>query len=814
MKTSWTMAAVLAAAVIAGGTAARAGQREGGTGPAAPATAPAAVASDGATTTTEAATADAPGPATDPAASVAGSAADAPADPAAQQAALPPLPVNEMHPAFFLRDAGGTPVPDRATAFDLDRTCGECHDTAYIRANSAHHRRHVEVDCLTCHLRGGRDTVASLPYDEAGRIRMPMAPPSSASCGSCHGLVHEGPGALEVPPVLLAGDERGPTGGTLRTGEVYAPHLVSASFLNLVDKDAQDRPWDVHAARGLQCADCHFAANHPQKAKWAKRAPVHLKEDPRALALSAYLKRPDHRFRAAACVDCHDPSGVHDRLPYPERHMAALACQSCHTPALFAPALRSVDRTVVTAEGGPRMSFRGVEAAEFRAPNTWYVAGHRPFLGRDRAAADAGEGRFAPFNPVAEWAWVSGAEGRPVDPALVRRAFLDDAGAHRPEVVAALDGDRDGRLSDAELVLSGAAEALVRDRLIALGVDAPRIRGQVVAHPVRHGIVRGDRTAAACDSCHAPQSRFNEPVALADGPFPGGVVPVPAPDDAHALAGRSVRVEGDRLVLSGAVDAAGAYVLGHHRRSWTDMLGFGLFGFTVAAVAVHGGLRLAHARRRPRARHGASGRRVYMYGVYERIWHWTMAACVVALLITGLHIHFPSESGLLAFPAAVAIHNVAAALLILNAALSLFYHVTTGEIRQYLPHPDGFARRIVAQALYYTRGIFAGAAHPTAKSPDRKLNPLQQVTYAGLLNVLFPLQVITGILLWVGGVAPDLLAPIGGLSVVGPVHNLGSWLFLAFLVAHVYLTTTGHTPTANLRAMVGGWDTIDAEVER
>jgi thiosulfate reductase cytochrome b subunit len=151
--------------------------------------------------------------------------------------------------------------------------------------------------------------------------------------------------------------------------------------------------------------------------------------------------------------------------------------------------------------------------------------------------------------------------------------------------------------------------------------------------------------------------------------------------------------------------------------------------------------------------------------------------------------------------------------MILNAALSLFFHITTGEIRQFVPRPKGFVRRITAQAMYYLRGIFTGAAHPLAKSAKHKLNPLQQVTYVGLLNVLFPLQVLTGALLWIGGVAPQVLEPIGGLSIIGPVHNVGSWLFLTFIVVHVYLTTTGHTPGALIKAMVSGWEMLEEEAE-
>jgi thiosulfate reductase cytochrome b subunit len=31
-------------------------------------------------------------------------------------------------------------------------------------------------------------------------------------------------------------------------------------------------------------------------------------------------------------------------------------------------------------------------------------------------------------------------------------------------------------------------------------------------------------------------------------------------------------------------------------------------------------------------------------------------------------------------------------------------------------------------------------------------------------------------------------------------------MMLTFVIAHVYLTTTGHTPTAHIEAMITGWD--------
>ena len=43
------------------------------------------------------------------------------------------------------------------------------------------------------------------------------------------------------------------------------------------------------------------------------------------------------------------------------------------------------------------------------------------------------------------------------------------------------------------------------------------------------------------------------------------------------------------------------------------------------------------------------------------------------------------------------------------------------------------------------------------------------------------------------------------------IHTLGAWLFASFVVMHVYLTTTGHTPLANLKAMVLGYEDVCVE---
>ena len=49
-----------------------------------------------------------------------------------------PTPASPMHPIFPLLDAAGDNVLDSGRAVSTMTTCGGCHDTAFIAANSDH----------------------------------------------------------------------------------------------------------------------------------------------------------------------------------------------------------------------------------------------------------------------------------------------------------------------------------------------------------------------------------------------------------------------------------------------------------------------------------------------------------------------------------------------------------------------------------------------------------------------------------------------------------------------------------------------------
>jgi thiosulfate reductase cytochrome b subunit len=200
----------------------------------------------------------------------------------------------------------------------------------------------------------------------------------------------------------------------------------------------------------------------------------------------------------------------------------------------------------------------------------------------------------------------------------------------------------------------------------------------------------------------------------------------------------------------------------------------------------------------------------YVYRGFERFWHWTQAALILFLALTGFEIH--GSLSFFGFDQAVAYHSAAAYALLVLIAFAGFWHLTTGEWKQYVPTREN----LLKQADYYLTGIFRDAPHPTKKTPLSKLNPLQKLVYAGLKVLLIPLTVVSG-LVYMFYRYPQrysvVTLKVGGLQWIAVAHTVGAFLLLAFLITHLYLITTGQTLTSNLKAMITGYEELPDEHE-
>ncbi len=198
----------------------------------------------------------------------------------------------------------------------------------------------------------------------------------------------------------------------------------------------------------------------------------------------------------------------------------------------------------------------------------------------------------------------------------------------------------------------------------------------------------------------------------------------------------------------------------------------------------------------------------YIYGRFERIWHWLQASLIIFLAITGFEVH--DSLHIFGFEKAVYFHRVASYALIILIIFAIFWHFTTGNWRQYIPT----LKNLKAQILYYSKGIFSGEKHPTRKTVLKKLNPLQVIVYLSFKLFMIPIVVVSGLFYMFYKTIDNndvIIIQNIDLSTIAVWHTFGAFLLIAFLIVHVYMTTTGHTYTSNIKAMITGYEDLEDE---
>ncbi|HIP68493.1 MAG TPA: cytochrome B [Chromatiales bacterium] len=196
-------------------------------------------------------------------------------------------------------------------------------------------------------------------------------------------------------------------------------------------------------------------------------------------------------------------------------------------------------------------------------------------------------------------------------------------------------------------------------------------------------------------------------------------------------------------------------------------------------------------------------RTVLVFDRFERLWHWSQAASIFILIITGFGLHGFYQ--IASFKYMVLIHSLTALALVLLWILATFWLVTTGSWRHYVPTTKG----LMKVARYYAVGIFKGEEHPYHKHFWRKHNPLQALAYLGLKIFLFPAIWISGLAYLSYGFWSDGQATNKILEVLAMIHVAAAFGIVMFIIAHLYLLTTGHSFVEHVKPMITGFDEID-----
>jgi len=71
--------------------------------------------------------------------------------------------------------------------------------------------------------------------------------------------------------------------------------------------------------------------------------------------------------------------------------------------------------------------------------------------------------------------------------------------------------------------------------------------------------------------------------------------------------------------------------------------------------------------------------------------------------------------------------------------------------------------------------------------------------------------------IWISGIAymvisfgyGDSITAVMGSGTIAVIHTIAAIAIVMFIIAHVYLLTTGHSFIAHVKPMITGWDEVD-----
>ncbi|MDJ0847253.1 MAG: Ni/Fe-hydrogenase, b-type cytochrome subunit [Myxococcota bacterium] len=210
-------------------------------------------------------------------------------------------------------------------------------------------------------------------------------------------------------------------------------------------------------------------------------------------------------------------------------------------------------------------------------------------------------------------------------------------------------------------------------------------------------------------------------------------------------------------------------------------------------------------------------RRVYVWQLPVRIYHWVNAACVVLLIVTGYIIGSPTtiEYGAEAyqqywFGTVRLIHFVAAFVFLFNFLVRIYWGFVGNEYarwQNFLP----LRRKQLAEIVEVLK------VDILQTQPRRNLS-IGHNALAGLIYfmtfLVFLFQVVTGFALYSSmssSFLPGLFAWVvplmGGDFAVRQWHHALMWFFVVFTIVHVYLVVYHDyvEGTGVTSSMVGGW---------
>jgi thiosulfate reductase cytochrome b subunit len=189
--------------------------------------------------------------------------------------------------------------------------------------------------------------------------------------------------------------------------------------------------------------------------------------------------------------------------------------------------------------------------------------------------------------------------------------------------------------------------------------------------------------------------------------------------------------------------------------------------------------------------------------LWLRVWHGVQALVFLGLIATGLNMHYAgSDWAVIPFSVSVRVHNGCGIATAVLWVVFVVANLISGHVRHYKPQDIHIIHSLVIQIRYYGYGMFRG--DPAPLSPGLRNNHVQQLVYTGVMYILMPLSIVSGVLLIFPILAPERALGRPGLWPMAMLHLSVGYLLTLFVIIHIYLATTGETVFSLCREMFTG----------
>jgi thiosulfate reductase cytochrome b subunit len=199
-------------------------------------------------------------------------------------------------------------------------------------------------------------------------------------------------------------------------------------------------------------------------------------------------------------------------------------------------------------------------------------------------------------------------------------------------------------------------------------------------------------------------------------------------------------------------------------------------------------------------------KRIDLHPLPLRMWHWINALIVIILIVTGIYLRLYGIAALKPHDPVLFWHKCVGLAMIVTTVFWFIFTMPSKSLRRQYRIKISDLKGVIVQTQYYFFSIFVGGENPFKVSADAKYNPLQKIAYDAILFIFIPVQAVTGLLFMDIPVLRQYLLSENLMGLLGVIHVIFAYLFVLYLIVHLYMATLGDTIFSHTKAMIVGYE--------